>query len=80
VMTSGQADMFVTYCTNAALAKAEAAGLQIVTFPDSLSVAADYGLVVLKNGPGAAAKFADYVLSDAGQAILEKHGFARGGQ
>ncbi len=47
VMDSGKADLFLTYCTNAVLAKAEVASLQIVQIPAELNVGADYGMIVL---------------------------------
>ena len=50
----------------------------MVDLPDGLAVGADYGLTVLK-GPAdqeaAAARFAMFILSPAGQAILARWGF-----
>ncbi|MCL4766578.1 MAG: molybdate ABC transporter substrate-binding protein [Hyphomicrobiaceae bacterium] len=79
VMASGQADLFLTYCTNAVLAKKEAPELSIVPIPKAINVGAEYGLVVLKNAPGEAGALADYILSDNGQKILQKYGFGPGG-
>mgnify|MGYP000845578380 CR=1 FL=1 len=77
VMAQKQADVFLTYCTNAALAAKEVPELQIVRLPESLAVGANYGLTVLKSGDEEAGrKFADFILSPAGQAILQKYGFA----
>ena len=42
--------------------------------PDALSVAADYGVVLLSDRPEAA-RFVLQLLSPAGQAILAWHGF-----
>jgi molybdate transport system substrate-binding protein len=78
VMTSGQADLFLTYCTNAVQAKAEAAGLSIVAIPSTLNVGADYGLVVLKDAPRASADLVAHIRSPRGQAILAKFGFGAG--
>ena len=78
VMAEGQADMFLTYCTNAVLAKAEVPALVIVEIPQAINVAADYGLVVLKDAPQEAAAFASYIRSPAGQATLAKYGFGAG--
>ena len=78
VMASGKADLFLTYCTNAVLAKRDVPSLQIVQIPAELSVAADYGLIVLKDAPAAALKLADFILGAEGQAILIKHGFGSG--
>lgn len=77
LMEQGKSDVFVTYCTNAVLAVREVPSLKVVQVPPELSVAADYGLTVLKgkaNGP--AADFARFILAPTGQAILERHGFS----
>ena len=78
VMSSGKADVFLTYCTNALVAKSEVPGLRMVAIPDALAVGADYGLVVLKGAPEAANQFAGFLSSAEGQAILVRHGFGRG--
>src|SRR6056297_941705 len=75
VMDTDQADVFLTYCTNAVLARKEVPHLQIVQIPPELSVGADYGLMVLKGAPEAAGSLADFILGDQGQAILEGYGF-----
>lgn len=71
----GDADLFLTYCTNAVQARREVPALQIVALPPELAVGADYGLTVLKTARPDAARLAFYVLSPAGQAILARHGF-----
>jgi ABC-type molybdate transport system substrate-binding protein len=78
VIETGKADLFLTYRTNAMLARMELPALQIVELPADLSVAADYGMVVLKNAPAPATEFARFVLGEAGQAILARHGFGLG--
>jgi ABC-type molybdate transport system substrate-binding protein len=78
VMASGKADVFLTYCTNAVLAKKDVPSLQMVQIPADLRVGADYGLVVLKAAPAAAGNLARFILGEEGQAILVKHGFGRG--
>ena len=75
VMESGQADVFLTYCTNAVLARKEAASLKSVALPPELSVGADYGLIVLKDAPPEASRLALFILSPDGQAILASYGF-----
>ena len=45
--------MFLTYCTNAALAVRELPSLQVVALPAPLAVGADYGLTVLTAARGA---------------------------
>lgn len=78
VMESGKADIFLTYCTNAVLARKEAVGLKIVDLPPELSVGADYGLIVLEHAPAEASRLALFILSPVGQAILASHGFDAG--
>ena len=58
----GAADLFLTYCTNTALARAADPSLREVQLPEALAVAAEYGLVVLSDRPEAA-RFALFVLS-----------------
>jgi ABC-type molybdate transport system substrate-binding protein len=70
----GAADLFLTYCTNAVLARAADASLMQVAVPEALAVGADYGMIVLSDRPEAA-RFALFLLSPAGQAILHRHGF-----
>jgi ABC-type molybdate transport system substrate-binding protein len=79
VMEAGKADLFLTYCTNAVLAKADVPSLQIVQIPADLNVGADYAMIELKDSPAAATDLARFILGDEGQAILVKHGFGRGG-
>ncbi len=74
-MESKKADVFLTYCTNAVLAKKQVKDLQIVQVPEDISVGADYGLTVLKGAPAAAADLATYILSPAGQKVLKDYGF-----
>lgn len=75
VLDSDQVDIFLTYCTNAVLAKKEAPALQIVQVPRALSVGADYGLIVLDGAPAEAWRFAMHILSPAGQSVLVEYGF-----
>jgi ABC-type molybdate transport system substrate-binding protein len=75
VMESGQADIFLTYCTNAVLAQREVPGLKIVAIPAALAVGADYGLMVLDGAPSEAWRLALHIVSPAGQKILAGYGF-----
>lgn len=70
-----QADIFLTYCTNALLARRESPDLVSVAIPPELSVGARYGLTVMRGAPEPAWRFAWFILSDDGQAILARHGF-----
>lgn len=75
VLDSDQADVFLTYCTNAVLARKEVPKLQIVQVPEAVSVGADYGLIVLDGASSDAWRFAMHILSPAGQSILSEYGF-----
>jgi molybdate transport system substrate-binding protein len=72
----GQADVFLTYCTNGLLAQRENPQLGSIALPPSLAVAADYGLAVLKGASPEASAFADFLRGPKGQAILASHAFA----
>ncbi len=75
VMDQGQADVFLTYCTNAVAAQQEVPRLKIVAVPANLQVGADYGLTVRKGAHPAAQGFADALLAPQAQAIFMRHGF-----
>jgi ABC-type molybdate transport system substrate-binding protein len=72
------ADLFLTYCTNAVLARAADPALRQVAVPEALAVGADYGLILLSDRPEAV-RFAMFLLSPGGQAILDRHGFVAPG-
>jgi molybdate transport system substrate-binding protein len=78
LVEKGEADIFLTYCTGALQAKADNQALQIVQVPATLAVAADYGLTVMKAARPDAERFAQFILSPAGQAILATYGFSPG--
>jgi molybdate transport system substrate-binding protein len=78
-VTTGNADIFLAYCTAAAEAKAEVPALQIVAIPPALAVGADYGLSLMRGARIEAVRLAMFVLSPDGQAVLRKHGFAAPG-
>ena len=76
LVTAGEADIFLTYCTGALVAQRENPGQQIVALPDELAVGADYGMTVVNGASENAEKLATFILSQQGQDILAKHGFA----
>ena len=78
LISSGKADVFLTYCTNAVLARQDIPGLDIVKIPPALNVGAEYGMIVLKNGSAAADLLAKFIQGEEGQAVLAKYGFGRG--
>ena len=75
VMGEKKADVFLTYCTNAVLARKEVQTLKIITIPEDISVGADYGLIVRNGAPNEAWRLAMYILSPEGQKILREYGF-----
>jgi len=75
IMEGRKADLFLTYCTNAALAKKEVPDLKIVAVPEALSVGAKYGITLLKGAPMAAEKLKIHILSANGQRVLARYGF-----
>lgn len=78
-VAEGRADIFLTYRTNAMIAVADNPGQQIVALPDSLAIGADFGLTVLTGAPVAAHQLAFFILSETGQTVLARHGFAAPG-
>src|SRR5262245_25638111 len=69
LVAGGEADIFLTYCTNALQAQKEIPDLRIVQIPDALAVSTQYGLTVMKDARSGAAPFAEFVLSRRGQEI-----------
>lgn len=77
LVANGSADIFLTYCTGALLAKQEEPALEIVALPENLAVGAEYGLAIMNGASPAGERFAAFLLSPAGQAVLERAGFSR---
>ena len=75
VMSEKKADVFLTYCTNAVLAKKQVPALKIIRIPGELSVGADYGLIVRDGSSVEAWRLAMFILSPEGQKILGEYGF-----
>jgi molybdate transport system substrate-binding protein len=76
LVAQGRADVFLTYCTNATLARAEQPRLRSVALPAAINVGADYGVVPLHGALPHAQRFIDFLLAPDAQAILARHGFA----
>jgi molybdenum ABC transporter molybdate-binding protein len=75
VMDNNQADIFLTYCTNAVAAQKEVARLAVVALPDNLQVGAAYGVTVKNGAHPAAAAFAKALLATPAQSTLARYGF-----
>jgi ABC-type molybdate transport system substrate-binding protein len=76
LLGEGRADVFVTYCTNAALAARENPALPVLSLPPSLDISALYGLAVLQGASPAAEAFATFLRGEGGQAVLRRYGFS----
>lgn len=72
---TGQADVFITYCTNAAIARKEVPQLQSLPVPEAINVSASYGLVMLEPASEGARRFVAFVLGASGQRRLAEFGF-----
>ncbi len=75
VVSDDQADVFLTYCTNAVLAKKQFQDLKIIQIQPDLTVGADYGLIVKDGAPMEAWRLAMFILSREGRKILGEYGF-----
>ena len=76
LVAGGQADIFLTYCTNALAAQKESPSLVVTAIPPALAVGADYGMTVLAGAPVSADRLAAFVLSPEGRRIIQSYGFA----
>jgi ABC-type molybdate transport system substrate-binding protein len=76
LVAEGQADVFVTYCTNASQARREMPALKVLAVPDAINVGASYGIAVVRPVAAGARAFVDFVLGPKGQDILRSHGFS----
>src|SRR4029079_9697625 len=70
----GEADAGVVYVTDVTADVQE--DVMFIEVPEELNVIAEYPIALVTNGDAAVGQaFIDYVLSPAGQAVLEAHGF-----
>jgi molybdate transport system substrate-binding protein len=74
IFLTDRADVMLGYCSSGQAVMQEIPGLTNLALPPSLTVGPAYGLIVLSDRP-LAARFALFVLSEQGQAILRKYGF-----
>jgi molybdate transport system substrate-binding protein len=78
LLTANRGDAFLGWCTAAAISVAtNPSRLQSLEMPPSIAVTANYGLTLRNGAPPGAAALRDFILSSAGQVILEKYGFSR---
>ncbi len=74
IFLADRADVMLGYCSSGQAVMRDTPGLTNVPLPPALTVGPAYGLIVLSDHP-LAARFALFVLSEEGQAILRKYGF-----
>jgi len=76
LVAQGRADVFLTYCTNATVARVEQPSLRTVAVPPAINVSADYGVAPLQGARPQAQRFVEFLLGPNAQAIFERNGFA----
>jgi molybdate transport system substrate-binding protein len=74
IFIADRADVALAYCSGAPEVVAAVSGLTVVPLPAELTVGPAYGMVVLTAKP-VAFRFATFVMSETGQALLKAHGF-----
>jgi ABC-type molybdate transport system substrate-binding protein len=74
IFLAGRADVVLAYCSGTPTVVHEVPGLAAVPLPPELSVGPAYGMVLL-NGKPLTLRFAVFVMSEDGQAIMKAHGF-----
>jgi ABC-type molybdate transport system substrate-binding protein len=75
LVATGQADVFVTYCTNAIAARRDHGALQVLEVPAEINVWSRYGLALLEPAGADAQAYAQFLIGPKGQAVLAVHGF-----
>jgi molybdate transport system substrate-binding protein len=74
LITDGEADLFLSYHSNARLL-ADDPALSIVTIPPEFSPTIEYGLALRNDTGPETEQLRDFMLSGEGQRILQQHGF-----
>ena len=74
VFLADRADAMLGYCSSAGPVARAVPGLAIVPLPPELTVDPAYGMVLLNARP-LTLRFAVFIMSEAGQALLRTHGF-----
>ena len=74
VFLADKADVMLGYCSGSADIQRQIPGLVSVHLPPNLAVGPAYGMVLMTSKP-VTYRFAAYMMSEAGQAILHAHGF-----
>jgi molybdate transport system substrate-binding protein len=73
IFLSDQADVMLIYCSAVSTVQKEVPSLTAIKLPQALSVDPADGLIILNSKP-VALRFVAFVMSEEGQATLQKHG------
>ncbi len=76
LVAQGQADVFITYCTNATQAMKEEPQLKSLPIDASINVSATYGVATMKGAGSMADRFMAHLLGPQGQQRLKELGFS----
>jgi molybdate transport system substrate-binding protein len=74
IFLSDRADVALAYCSGAPAVTREIPGLAVLPLPPDLAVGPAYGMILLNPKP-VTLRFAAFVMSENGQAVLKAHGF-----
>jgi ABC-type molybdate transport system substrate-binding protein len=74
IFLADRADVALSYCSGAPAVVREVPGLAVIPLPAELSVGPAYGTVLLNIKP-LTLRFATFIMSEGGQAVLKAHGF-----
>jgi molybdate transport system substrate-binding protein len=74
IFLADRADVVLAYCSGAPAVVREVAGLAVVPLSPELTVGPAYGMVLLNAKP-LTLRFAIFVMSEGGQAVMKAHGF-----
>ena len=74
IFLTDRADVALAYCSAGPTILHEVPGLSVVPLPPDLAVGAAYGMVLLNAKP-LTLRFAAFVMSESGQAVMKAHGF-----
>jgi molybdate transport system substrate-binding protein len=76
LVAQGQADVFITYCTNATIALSEEPQLKSLPIDATINVSATYGVATMKGAAPLAQQVLDHLLGPQGQRRLRALGFS----
>lgn len=75
IFEDNKADVFISYCSNAAATSKAVPGLSWMRFPDSVNNSGTYSIGAAKGAGSEADRFIEFVSAARGQSILARYGF-----